>query len=94
MSWFLRINQPQNSYKMKKNFIAGVIVSLAVSGLFGGVSFAADKAADTKPAVTTEAKADAPAPKAKKKSSKKKATKKSAKKADAKPADAAAPAAK
>ena len=30
---------------MKKNFIAGVIVSLAISGIFGGVSFAADKAA-------------------------------------------------
>ena len=44
---------------MKKNFIAGVIVSLAVSGLFGGVSFAADKAADAKPAVKTEAKAAA-----------------------------------
>ena len=59
---------------MKKNLIASIIVSLAMTGIFGGVSFAADKAADTKPAVTTEAKADAPAPKAKAK--KKKATKK------------------
>ncbi len=50
---------------MKKNFIAGVIVSLAISGIFGGVSFAADKAPDAKAAVTTEAKADAPPPQAK-----------------------------
>jgi len=74
---------------MKKNLIASIIVSLAMTGLFGGVSFAADKAADAKPAVTTEAKADAPAPKAKAK--KKKATKKKvAKKAEAK-TEAAAP---
>ena len=68
---------------MKKNFIAGVIVSLAISGIFGGVSFAADKAPDAKAAVITEAKADAPAPKAKKKVVKKKAAKKVAKKAEA-----------
>ena len=74
---------------MKKNLIASIIVSLAMTGLFGGVSFAADKAADAKPAVTTEAKADAPAPKAKAK--KKKATKKKvAKKTEAK-TEAAAP---
>ena len=64
---------------MKKNLIASIIVSLATTGLFGGVSFAAD----AKPAVTTEAKADAPAPKAKAK--KEKTTKKKvAKKAEAK----------
>ena len=68
---------------MKKNPIVSIIVSLAMIGLSGGVSFAADKAADTKPAVTTEAKADASPPKAK--AGKKKATKKKvAKKAEAK----------
>ena len=78
---------------MKKNFIAGVIVSLAMVGMFGGVSFAADKAADAKPAV--EAKADA-APVAKK-AVKKKVSKKKAKKAVAKKVEAKkveAPAAK
>ena len=54
---------------MKKNLIAGMmIVSLAMTGVFGGVSFAADKAADAKPAVKTEVKADA---KAEKKATKK-----------------------
>ncbi|GEM_PF-295796 len=49
-------------YSMKKNFIAGFIVTLAITGLFGSVSFAEDnQAADTKTAVTTEAKADTPA---------------------------------
>ena len=49
---------------MKKNFIAGFIVSLAITGLFGCVAFAEDnQAADTKQVVTNEAKAEAaPAP--------------------------------
>ena len=48
---------------MRKNLIAGVIVSLAMTGIFGGVSFAADKApAKAAPA----AKAAAPAAKPKK----------------------------
>jgi hypothetical protein len=49
---------------MKKNFIAGFIVTLAMTGLFGGVAIAEDnQAGDTKQVVTTEAKAEAsPAP--------------------------------
>ncbi len=70
---------------MKKNFIAGVIVSLAMVGMFGGVSFA-ETATAAKPAVTTEAKAEAPA--AKKKAPKKVAKKKSAKKVVAKKVEA------
>jgi hypothetical protein len=66
---------------MKKNFIAGVIVSLAMVGMFGGVSFA-ESATAAKAGVTTEAKADAPV--AKKKAPKKVSKKKSAKKAVAK----------
>ena len=57
---------------MKKNVTMGVLAALAMSGVFGGVSFAADKAADAKPAVTTEAKA---APAADKKVARKKAKK-------------------
>jgi hypothetical protein len=68
---------------MKKNFIAGVIVSLAMAGMFGGVTFA-ETATGAKPAVTTEAKAEAPV--AAKKVAKKSAKKKSAKKAVAKKA--------
>ncbi len=45
---------------MKKNFIAGCIVSLAMTGLFGSVAIAEDnQAADTKQVVTTEVKAEA-----------------------------------
>jgi hypothetical protein len=71
---------------MKKNLIAGIVVSLAMTGMFGGVSFAADKAAEVKPAAATEVKADAKAEApAKKKVAKKKAAKKAvAKKAAAK----------
>ena len=49
---------------MKKNFIAGCIVSLAMTALFGSVAIAEDnQAADTKQVVTTEVKAEAaPAP--------------------------------
>jgi hypothetical protein len=81
---------------MKKNFIAGVIVSLAMVGMFGGVSFAADKAPDAKPAVAAVAaeKAEAPAPVAKKvvkkKVSKKKVKKAVAKKVEAKKVEAPA----
>lgn len=84
---------------MKKNFIAGIVVSLAMTGLFGGVSFAADKAADVKPAAGTEVKADAkteaPARKkvTKKKTTKKPAAKKPAAKKEVAPAAPAAPAA-
>ncbi|HWR01138.1 MAG TPA: hypothetical protein VN371_04690 [Chlorobaculum sp.] len=73
---------------MKKNVTMGVLAALAMSGVFGSVSFAADKAADARPAVTTEAKA---APAAEKKVSGKKAkktarkTKKAAAKAEATP---------
>jgi hypothetical protein len=68
---------------MKKNFIAGVIVSLAMVGMFGGVSYA-ESATAAKAGVTTEAKADAPV--VKKKAPKKVAKKKSAKKVVAKKA--------
>ena len=45
---------------MKKNFIAGFIVTLAMTGLFGGVAFAEDnQAADTRQVVTNEAKTEA-----------------------------------
>ena len=49
---------------MKKNFIAGFMVSLAMTSLFGSVAFAEDnQAADTKQVATTEVKAEAaPAP--------------------------------
>ncbi len=70
---------------MKKNFIAGVIVSLAMAGMFGGVSFA-ETATGAKPAVTTEAKVEAPV--AAKKVAKKSTKKKSAKKAVAKKVEA------
>jgi hypothetical protein len=70
---------------MKKNFIAGVIVSLAMVGVFGGVSFAAD-ATTAKPAVAAT-KTEAPVA-AKKKVIKKKIAKKkvAAKKVVAAPA--------
>jgi hypothetical protein len=46
---------------MKKNIIAGFIVSLAMTGLIGSVAIAEDnQPADTKQVATTEAKADAP----------------------------------
>ena len=73
---------------MKKNLIAGIIVSLAMTGMFGGVSFAADKAADAKPAVEVKADAKAEAPKAKKATKKKAAKKKVSKKKAAKAAAA------
>ena len=75
---------------MKKNLIAGVIVSLAMTGLFGGVSFAADKAADAKPAVEVKAEKAPAAPKAKKATKKKVAKKAEVKKVDEKKADAPA----
>ncbi|NMW17864.1 MAG: hypothetical protein HKK66_02330 [Chlorobiaceae bacterium] len=47
---------------MKNKYITGFILSLAMTSICGTVSFAEDnQAADTKQAVTTEAKADAPA---------------------------------
>ncbi|HWR01444.1 MAG TPA: hypothetical protein VN371_06235 [Chlorobaculum sp.] len=60
---------------MNKNGTLGVLVALVMSGVFGGVGFAADKAVDAKPAVKTEEKA---APAAEKKATKKKAAKKKA----------------
>ena len=33
---------------MKKKFIAGMIVALAMTGVFGNVSFAADNAAEVR----------------------------------------------
>jgi hypothetical protein len=76
---------------MKKNFIAGVIVSLAMVGLFGGVSFA-ETAIPVKPAVTTAAKVEAPVAAKKvikKKVSKKKVAKKVVKKVAPKKVEAA-----
>lgn len=67
---------------MKKNLIAGVVVSLAMVGMFGGVSFA-ETATASKPVVKTEVKSEAPAV-AKKKAVKKHAKKKVAKKVVAK----------
>jgi hypothetical protein len=62
---------------MKKNLIAGVVFSLALTGFFGGVSFAADAVAPAKAEVAAPAKAEAPAKKViKKKVSKKDAAKK------------------
>ncbi len=60
---------------MKKNLTFGVLVALVMSSFVGRPALAADKAADAKPAVTTEAKA---APAAEKKATKKKAAKKKA----------------
>lgn len=52
---------------MKKNLVAGVVFSLALTGFFGGVSFASDPVAPVKAEVKAEvavpAKADAPAKK-------------------------------
>ncbi|MEI7824398.1 MAG: hypothetical protein WCI01_03795 [Chlorobiaceae bacterium] len=76
---------------MKKNFVAGVIVSLAMVGMFGGVTFAAD-ATTSKPAVAvTKTEAPVVAKKViKKKVSKKKVVKKKvAKKVVAKKVEAA-----
>ena len=67
---------------MKKNLIAGVVVSLAMVGMFGGVSFA-ESATAAKPVVKTEVKSEAPAV-SKKKAVKKHAKKKVAKKVVAK----------
>ncbi len=79
---------------MKKNFIAGVIVSLAMVGMFGGVTFAAD-ATTSKPAVAaTKTEAPVVAKKViKKKVSKKKIVKKVVKKKVAVKKVVAAPAA-
>jgi hypothetical protein len=63
---------------MKKNLFAGVVVSLAMVGMFGGVSFAESATAE-KPVVKTEVKSEAPAV-AKKKAVSKHARKKVAKK--------------
>jgi Zn-dependent metalloprotease len=65
---------------MKKNLIAGIVVSLAMTGFFGGVSFATDAAAPAAPA-KVEVKAEkAPAVAKKKVAPKKKADKKKAEK--------------
>ena len=58
---------------MKKNFIAGVVISFAMVGMFGGLSFAAESATAAKPAVAA-VKTEAPvvAKKAVKKHAKKK----------------------
>ena len=57
---------------MKKNLIAGVVFSLAMTGFFGGVSFAADPVAPAKAEVAAPAKAEAPAKKVVKKKAAKK----------------------
>ena len=58
---------------MKKNLIAGVVISLGMVGMFGGLSFAAESATAAKPAVAA-VKTEAPvvAKKAVKKHAKKK----------------------
>jgi hypothetical protein len=75
---------------MKKNLIAGVVISLAMVGMFGGVSFA-ESATAAKPVVKTEVKSEAPAvakKKVVKKHAKKKVAKKVTAKKDAAPAEA------
>ncbi|MBV5303014.1 MAG: hypothetical protein JZU70_02260, partial [Chlorobium sp.] len=61
---------------MKKNLIAGVVFSLAMTGFFGGVSFASDPVAPAKAEVKAEvaapAKVEAPAKKVVKKKAAKK----------------------
>ena len=53
--------KPRNN-TMKKNFFAAIIVALALTPLFGGVSLAEDnQVANATPAVTAEVKAEAPA---------------------------------
>jgi outer membrane biosynthesis protein TonB len=86
--------------KMKKNLTYGVIAALAMSGVFGGVSFAADavtpKPAATSPAATekktetmTEKKTETVTEKkpVKKTTKKKKVTKKAPAKSEVKPAE-------
>ncbi|NMW20372.1 MAG: hypothetical protein HKK67_01785 [Chlorobiaceae bacterium] len=46
---------------MKKNFFAALIVALALTPLFGGVTFAVEnQASETKTVATTEVKAETP----------------------------------
>ncbi len=73
---------------MTKNLTLGVVVALATSGVIGGVSFAADKAPDVKPAAATEVKA---APETKAPETKKVLKKKAVSKAKAKKIEAATP---
>ncbi|MEI7748427.1 MAG: hypothetical protein WCI81_05070 [Chlorobiaceae bacterium] len=47
---------------MKKNLIVGLLISFAMSGVFGGLSFAADRPAGPKPSVEVSAKAEVRAP--------------------------------
>lgn len=46
---------------MKRYLIEGIIVSMTIAGISGGVCMASDKPADMKPVVNTEAKVAAPA---------------------------------
>ena len=43
---------------MKKNIIVGLLISFAMSGVFGGLSFAADRQAASKPSVEVSAKSE------------------------------------
>lgn len=60
-TWLPFINELK-VVKMKKNLIFGILISFAMTGVFGGISFAADKPAGSSPAVETVAKAEAHGP--------------------------------
>ena len=60
-AWLPFINELK-VVKMKKNLIFGILISFAMTGVFGGISFAADKPAGSSPAVETVAKAEAHGP--------------------------------
>ncbi|MEI7934540.1 MAG: hypothetical protein WCH30_05745 [Chlorobiaceae bacterium] len=47
---------------MKKNLIIGLLISFATTGVFGGLSLAADRPAGPKPSVEISAKAGFRAP--------------------------------
>ncbi len=47
---------------MKKNIIVGLLISFAMSGVFGGLSFAADRPAGSNPSVGVSARAEVRAP--------------------------------
>jgi len=47
---------------MKKNLIVGLLISFATTGIFGGLSFAADRPSASKPSVQVSAKAEVRAP--------------------------------
>ena len=46
---------------MRKKIIAGLIVSFAMTGVFGGISFAADRPSEPRQTVGASARVEAPA---------------------------------